>query len=262
MKLANRSAMRLVAMVVLTFAALPCSLAAQAQTQPSTQAGTPPQGTVSQQNPPAVLMAVELSKALDSKKAKSGDPVEAKTLQDMKAPNGTDIPRGSKVIGHVTQASAHSKDQPQAQLGFVFEKIVTRSGQEFPLRGVLQAVNVPQNAPPNAGGGFGPGTVGGEQQGGSGGGQQQPGMTGQAGSQSGQMSGAGHAGGGSAMSSGEAGATGSEPTTAPATSGVSGLKDVQLTQGEEPTLSSSSRNIHLDSGTMVTVRVVPTPVGR
>ena len=258
MNFSRRSAMTLAATLALTF-----SVSAQTQTQSAPRAGAPPQGTVSQTNAPSVLMAVELSKALDSKKAKAGDPVEAKTLQDLKAPNGTDIPRGSKVIGHVTKASAHSKEQPQAQLGFVFEKIVTKSGQEFPLRGVLQAVHMPENAPPNAGGGLGPGSVGTQQPEGPGGGQPQSGMAAPAGSQGGQRSGGvGGQAGAAGQTGGEGSTAISPPTAAPATSGISGLKDVQLAPGAEPALSSDSRNIHLDSGTMITVKVVPTPQAR
>jgi hypothetical protein len=256
MKFLREGALMLSAILFLIY-----SVAAQTQTQAPAKGAVPPQATASQPDAPSVLMEVELAKALDSKKAKAGDQVEAKTLQDMKAPNGADIPRGSRVVGHVTQASAHSKDRPQAQLGFVFEKIVTKSGQEFPLRGVLQAVSVPVNTPPNAGGGFGPGNVGGQDQGPQQGGpvgKSQSGMTSQAGSQEEQRSG----GGGQAGNAGEGIAANAAPFAAPATGPVTGLKDVQLAPGPEPALSSSARNIHLDNGTTITVKVVPTPVAQ
>ena len=262
MRSSNCFSLMLAAVLVLTFL-----VAAQTQVQSSMQAGTAAQGTLqnSQEAMPSVLMAVELSKPLDSKKAKDGDPVEAKTLQDMRAPNGADIPRGSRVIGHVTQVSAHIKEQPQAHLGFVFEKIITKSGQEFPLRGVLQAVSVPQGVVPNTGAGYGEGNA--EQQGAGQGSssQQQSGMTRPAASQNGGQGGSamrGTAAGSSqgAENAGEAvmGAGAASAPGAPPTSGVTGLKDVQISPGPEPALTSNSRNIHLDSGSIVTLRVTPT----
>lgn len=55
------------------------------------------------------VIPVTLSKSLDSKKLKQGDEVFAKTAATLRTHGGTDIPAGSKVIGHVTEATARSK---------------------------------------------------------------------------------------------------------------------------------------------------------
>src|ERR1700688_142995 len=50
----------------------------------------------------------ELSAPIDSKKAKQGDPVAARTTEPTKSNGKTVIPKGSRLAGHVTQASGQS----------------------------------------------------------------------------------------------------------------------------------------------------------
>src|SRR5262249_7594758 len=49
-------------------------------------------------------MNAALNTSVDSKKAKAGDSVTAHTTEAVKADGKTVIPKGSKLIGHVTQA--------------------------------------------------------------------------------------------------------------------------------------------------------------
>ncbi|HTV66868.1 MAG TPA: hypothetical protein VMD98_14760 [Bryocella sp.] len=98
------------------------------------------------------VVPVTLAKALDSKKAKEGDPVMAKTAVTMKFPNGLTVPAGSDVIGHVTEAKARSKGDPESSLGIVFDKIDVGGGKSLAMKGALQAVG------PNPKAGSGPDT--------------------------------------------------------------------------------------------------------
>src|SRR5882757_10271296 len=50
-----------------------------------------------------------LSSPIDSKKCKPGDPVNAHTTEAVKSEGKTVIPKGSKLVGHVTQASARAE---------------------------------------------------------------------------------------------------------------------------------------------------------
>ncbi len=83
---------------------------------------------------------VELVKSIDSKKVKDGDPVVCRTWGTLHAQSGMLIPSGSKIIGHVTQAQARSKGDPQSSLAMVFDKIEVGKGEEIPINGVLQAI--------------------------------------------------------------------------------------------------------------------------
>src|SRR5215467_12997549 len=67
-----------------------------------------------------------LDKPIDSKKSKAG----GKTI----------IPKGTKMMGHVTQASARANGQADSQLGIVFDKAVMKDGQEMPMNVAIQAL--------------------------------------------------------------------------------------------------------------------------
>ncbi len=74
------------------------------------------------------LFIVELSKSIDSKKLKDGDEVDAKLLSDVHSSDNVTYPRGTKVVGHVTQSKARSKGDPDSSLAISFDKISRASG--------------------------------------------------------------------------------------------------------------------------------------
>src|SRR3984893_18445485 len=88
----------------------------------------------------------ELSARIDSKKAKPGDPVAAHTTEPAKSNGKTVIPKGSKLVGHVTQASARAKGDSESALGIVFDKAILKNGQEVPLNVAIQALASAQSA--------------------------------------------------------------------------------------------------------------------
>ncbi len=59
----------------------------------------------------------ELSKPVDCRKNKPGDEVIAKTTQDVKSDGKVVLPKGSKIVGKVTQAQARAKGRDESQLG-------------------------------------------------------------------------------------------------------------------------------------------------
>ena len=86
---------------------------------------------------------VKVTKTLDSSKLKEGDSVEVETAGTFKLPDGTLVPKGSKLTGHVTSAEARSKGAPNSQLTVVFEKLNVASGKQLSVRGAVQAVFPP-----------------------------------------------------------------------------------------------------------------------
>jgi len=94
---------------------------------------------------PGSILYAELSKTVDAKKAKAGDPISALLQADVLSHGKIVAHRDSKLIGHVTEAQARSKDTPESRLGIVFEKIKLKNGQEIPLNAVLTAL---RPAPP------------------------------------------------------------------------------------------------------------------
>jgi hypothetical protein len=94
----------------------------------------------------------ELTAPVDSKKAKPGDPVAARTTEPTKSNGKTVIPKGSKLVGHVTQASARAKGDSESALGIVFDKAILKSGEEVPLNVAIQALASAQSTAVASGG--------------------------------------------------------------------------------------------------------------
>lgn len=87
-----------------------------------------------------------LSKPIDSKKCKPGDTVTAQTAEAAKSEGKTVIPKGARLVGHVTQASARANGEAQSSLGIVFDKAILKNGQEIPLNVAIQALASAQSS--------------------------------------------------------------------------------------------------------------------
>jgi hypothetical protein len=107
---------------------------AQAPVAAASQAVAIPAGTVAN----AVLVGM-----LDSKRLKAGDSVAARLTEAVISNGAVLLPKNTRLIGHLTQASARSKGEPDSSLAFQFDKAVLQSGVEIPLVAVLQALAPP-----------------------------------------------------------------------------------------------------------------------
>jgi hypothetical protein len=125
-----------------SFLALVCcsfNLAAHAQQGAASRSGES-QGSLA----PGMPIYVQLKSSLDSKKAKNGDAVNAQTSEAVKSSDGrTILPKGTKLIGHIAQATAKSKGDRQSALGITFDKAVLKDGGEVPLSAGIQALASP-----------------------------------------------------------------------------------------------------------------------
>jgi hypothetical protein len=218
------------------------ALAGQPEAQPPVQFAS---GTV---------IPAELSKSVDAKKAKVGDPVEARTAADMLSNGKIVMPRNTKVLGHVASVKAHSKDSPDSMVGIAFDRLVMKDGSELPLQASVQAIGAPINAFANS-------PVSGRD-------PDAPvsPMGGAAGSSAGGMGGSRTAGG-SPNSSYPSGSIPTAPDgTAPhgsstgalsaSSQGVVGIKDLSLSATPQASVvSSSNKNVHLDGGTQLMLKV-------
>jgi hypothetical protein len=209
-----------------------------------------------------------LAKPLDSRKCKPGDKVEGTVAQDVKSDGKVVLHKGTKLIGHVTEAKAKSKGEANSSLGIVFDHAILKQGQEVPIHGVVQAIAAAQMSNAASLGDDGMSEMGG--------GNAMAGGTARSGSGllGGVTSTAGAATG--AVVNTAAGATGAAASTLGATTnvgnglagslnsnstGVVGLKDLSLssdlsnaTQGS--VITSTGKSVHLDSGTQMLLRVV------
>jgi hypothetical protein len=227
----------------------------------------------------------ELTSRLDSRNATVGQEVTAKTTQTAKLADGTTLPKGTKLVGHVTQVRASNKDQPYAVLSMTFDRAELKSGESVALRSVIRTVAPPANVaasaadsmmadeqagPASAGaGGMGPGSArgGGPALGGGG----VAGGTARGGGQTaggvGQVAGP-TIGGGTrethslpeATADTAGGAVTQAGETVSTTPRATGLPGVVLatsaTADVSGTLMASGRNISLDTGTQITLGVI------
>jgi hypothetical protein len=214
-----------------------------------------------------------LSSPIDSKKCKPGDPVNAHATEAAKSDGKTVIPKGAKLVGHVTQASARANGESESALGIVFDKAILKDGQEVPLNVAIQAIASAQNSTSVAGadvdsmGGMGGSAAG---SGMAGGRSALGGVTSTAGGATGAVTNTaanvGSVAGGAVNSTANAtgsisgaskGAVGGLNGAGQLTSssqGVFGLNGLNLnaaasnaTQGS--VITSAGKNVHLDSGT-------------
>lgn len=215
----------------------------------------------------ATLQA-ELTKPVDAKKAKPGDPVSAKLTQDVKSNGHVVLHKGSKLAGHVTEAQARGKGQAESKLGIVFDKAQLKGGEEASINAVIQALAPPARATALAGadeagslsapmGGAAPAAGGGGLVGGV-----TRGATSTLGGATGSVSNVGGGGIGSVNSTlnGAAGtaagglnAQGALMTTSRGVIGLQGLtlNSVSTAGAQASVISSATQNVKLESGTQM-----------
>src|SRR5258707_3194029 len=95
----------------------------------------------------------ELSKPVDCRKNKPGDEVIAKTTEDVKSDGKVVLPKGSRIVGKVTQAQARGKGQEESQLGIAFDHAILKDGSQMPVSFAIQAVGRSESAASAAVGG-------------------------------------------------------------------------------------------------------------
>ena len=86
----------------------------------------------------------ELTRPVDARKNKPGDEVMARTTQDVKSNGYTVLPKGSKIVGHVTEVQARGKGQKESRVAMAFERAVLKNGSQVPMSLTLQAIGSSQ----------------------------------------------------------------------------------------------------------------------
>ena len=235
-------------------------------TQTSTPYGTAAAQGTSQTSAAAqsgAVIPIELAKSIDSKKVKVGDEVTAKVISDVRSGGAVAIPRGSKLLGKVTEANARSKGDATSSLGITFDRAVLKNGSTLNLISTVQAVIAPPQAPPPA---MGDTSGGGAATPSGGGGDIIGGATGAVGNAAGSaLGGVGNTAGSAIGNAGaDVNAGGSVGANAPVltarTTGVVGIKGLELnaagnSQTSGSVFTTSSKSVKLDSGTRMLINV-------
>ncbi|MGB8012807.1 MAG: hypothetical protein WCF68_14430 [Terriglobales bacterium] len=88
---------------------------------------------------PGTLIRVELEKPIDSKKARVGDQVFARTTDDLKSVPPGLATKGCKIIGHVVEVTPHQGDTAST-IRIVFDKMILKNDSEMALPATIKAV--------------------------------------------------------------------------------------------------------------------------
>jgi hypothetical protein len=213
--------------------------------QPTTTApGSPTPAASPSQFPAGTIIPIELSKSVDTKKAKVGDKIEARIPSDLLSQGKVVIPRDSKIFGHVTDVKAHTKESPDSKVGLAFDRMQVKKGGEVPLQVTVQAVGRPLqmvDSPAHMNEGAGtpsaaPSTAGGSNMGGSVPSRSQERVA--------------------SIPTDAGGQSDAVPSTTmaplgPTSQGVVGMKGLELSGS---VISSQTDNVHLDTGTQMILR--------
>lgn len=215
---------------------------------PQSDNGTQPQRKIQM-----VQTQATLDHTLDAKKAKQGEPVTAKLVQNVEIPDAQALPKNTVLEGHVdqVQASDHKSD---SMMVVTFDKAKLKDGQELTIKATILALSEPALM---------------QQQGGAG----APAGAGAPMPSGGAPSGGGPSGSGSmSQSSPSPSSTPSpQPMNGPqAASGLpkqaqNGVPDVTLQsdihQHNSATFMSKGKNVHVPDGTQMQVAIAVIPAG-
>lgn len=203
------------------------------------------------QIPEGTTITARLMKPIDAEQSKPGDEVDAKTSAAVKSGGRVVVPAGTKLVGHIAQVKAKSEDERTSTVLVSFDKAIMKSGAEVPLRAAIASIARPQaSASPT---------------------DAMPGDMGMPAETMGSPSatprgGVGGGGGliGSTSSTGHAkrkSTSAAAPPPAPGQESDSEPKSTAsftIEQREDGSvISSNSRNVHLDSGTQLLLKVLP-----
>jgi hypothetical protein len=119
------------------------SAMALAQSPAASQTTSPAAKVSLGQTAASGAIVAELAKSVDARKVKPDDKIEARLTMDVLAHGEIAIPRGTKIIGHVTDARARTKQAPESMVEIAFDCIILKNGSEIPLKATIQAVGAP-----------------------------------------------------------------------------------------------------------------------
>jgi hypothetical protein len=127
----------------------PRSMPPERQATPPDATGAPDSSAVPAA-PVAELRPVngELVSKLDTKTAKTGDDVVVQTKASVKTADGTEIPKGTKLVGHVVAVQSSASGQ-NSQVALMLDHAQLDGGKSLPIQSQIQSIG--------AGGGTGDG---------------------------------------------------------------------------------------------------------
>lgn len=89
------------------------------------------------------LLAV-LNNVVETKTAKAGDEISLRPISDLAVAGQIVIPRGAQLNGKLAEVVLKDKENPETLLVFSVEKAVLKNGTEIPLQAIVAALAAPR----------------------------------------------------------------------------------------------------------------------
>jgi len=124
----------------ITFAALAAVLASASFVGAQTSAAPASDSPTSSQVIMMVNLVANVDKGIDTKKAKAGDPFTAKVATGGKLNDGTNVPVGSLLEGHVDSVTP-SQNKGDSVLTVTIDKLAVKNGNEIPVKATITRVD-------------------------------------------------------------------------------------------------------------------------
>jgi hypothetical protein len=84
-------------------------------------------------------LAAQLENTLDARHAKTGDRVILKAVQAIKQNGQVVVPKGSRLIGRVTDVQQRTKDDNQSVIGVAFDRL-QKGSEQFPITATIVSI--------------------------------------------------------------------------------------------------------------------------
>lgn len=98
------------------------------------------QDTVNVQKIKMIMVQADLSKTLDAKKIKVGDPVTAKLVYEAKFSDGTTLPRNTALTGHVDRVQP-SENKSDSLIQITLDKALLKGGKVIPIKATIMKLH-------------------------------------------------------------------------------------------------------------------------
>lgn len=91
----------------------------------------------------------ELAGELDSRTAKVGDQIVVKVRSNARIEDDVEIPKGSRLIGHVTGVKAAGAGDANSQIALAFDRIELKNRESLSIRGELESLSIESSGNPD-----------------------------------------------------------------------------------------------------------------
>ena len=97
-------------------------------------------------------LAAQLENSLDARHAKVGDRVALKTTQAVKQNGEVVVPKGSRLLGHVTDVQQRTKNDNQSVIGIAFDRL-QKGSMDIAITGTIVSITQAQSRAQSSAGG-------------------------------------------------------------------------------------------------------------